>query len=218
MKYCKKTNKLFYDKFVNKISFDTPVALLFRNRQDVAVLLEFFEDYRRRINNTKSGNIEVGKSWRPIKLNLSQLEFIEKVVKLLMKETDFGIRVENYSVSVYTNSDSLLDKIEELSPDNIREISKPVDEKIKGYLINNPYKIILNSYEYKFKVTYNPLKENTESFKQWCQSMPKIKLLKIHPSLEGYFYVSDSKVLGLCRLFLGNKIRRVDENVTVDEI
>lgn len=218
MKFFKKTNKLFYDKFVNKIAFNTPVALLFRSRNDILGLLDIFKNYRHRIENTKSGSIEVGKSWRPVKLKLKQLDFIEQVVHLLLEESDFGIRVENSRLCIYSNNDNLIDRISNLLDEEPHEIVMPQDNFVREYLLKNPYKIISKSYEFKFKVTYNPLKESTENFKQWSENIPKIKVLKIHPSLEGYFYVADSKVLGLCRLFLGNKIRRVDEMITLDEI
>ena len=36
--------------------------------------------------------------------------------------------------------------------------------------------------------------------------------------IGGYFYVADQKTLSLCRIFLGDKIRRVDELRTFEEI
>lgn len=214
----KKTSKLFYDKFVNKISFTTPVSISFRNKSEIPELLHVFEAYRIRIDKTKSGVIEVGKSWNPKRLSRVELEFATKLVELLLKEQEYGIRVEGTTVGVYTNNDKLVDQIQQICPGEIKEISKPSNSTIKQFLLENPNKIIARTYTHKFKVTFNPLKNNAESFREWCANMPKVKLHTLDPNYEGFFYVSDLKILSLCKIFLGDKIRRVDEIVTLDEI
>jgi len=216
MKQIKKTNHLFYDKYVNKITIYTPLAGDFRTKE-LDRLKVNFDHYSHLLENSKNGFIEVG-SWNKKRISVSDVFVGFKLLNLLDSEEDFAVRVEGKVLGIYSNNDVLIEKIRCLDPGIVREISKPSNEIVKNFLLANPNKVIAKTYTHKYRVTINPLRHNSESFHEWAEKIPKIKLLKRTYRTEGYFYAADEKVLGLCKLFLGSKIRRIDELVTEEEI
>lgn len=216
MRLGKKTNHLFYDKYVNKIAIQTPLAGDFRNKE-LDRLKVNFDHYSRLLENSKNGFIEIG-NWNKKKISVNDVFNGFKLLNLLDNEEDYTVRVEGRTLSVYSNNDALIDKIWSIDPLIVKEITQPVNETVKNFLLSNPNKIIAKNYTHKFRVTVNPLRNNSESFHEWAEKMPKIKLLKRTYKTEGYFYAADEKVLNLCKIFLGSRIRRIDEMVTESEI
>lgn len=216
MRPIKKTNHLFYDKYVNKISIYTPLAGDFRSKELDKLKINF-DQYSRLLENSKNGFIEIG-SWNKKRISVNDVIVGFKLLNLLSSEEDFAVRVEGKILGIYSNNDDLIECIHNIDHTVVREITKPANQTIKSFLLTNPNKIISKNYTHKFRVTINPLRANSQSFHEWAEKIPKIKLLKRTYSTEGYFYAADEKVLGLCRLFLGSKIRRIDEMVTEEEI
>lgn len=216
MKSLKKTSHLFYDKYVNKISVHTPLAADFRTKE-LDRLKVNFDHYSQLLENSKQGYIEIG-GWNKKRISVGDVFVGFKLLNLLDSEDDFAVRVEGKILGIYSNNDELIEKIGNIDRTIVREISVPSNQTVKNFLLSNPNKVITKSYTHKFRVTVNPLRANSQSFHEWAEQIPKIKLLKRTYKTEGYFYAADEKVLGLCRLFLGSKIRRIDELVTEDEI
>lgn len=214
MKLYKQTSKLFFDKYVNKISVVNVFASEFRSRS-IARAMASIKILSNQIEASQEGRVQL-RSWRKKYATVSDVIYINKLVDILNKETDFLLRVEGDTLNIYTNSDTLLDAVQLLG--SIREITKPANDKVRAFLLTNPNSIISKKYTHKYRITVNPLRDSSESFHAWAEQIPSIKLLKRTYHSEGYFYAANQKTLGMCRLFLGSKIRRVDEMYLISEI
>ncbi len=214
MKLYKQTSKLFFDKYVNKVSVVSVLASEFRSRSLVRAMasIKIISD---QIDKSPDGRRQL-RSWRKKYATVSDVIYVNKLVDLLDKDTDYILRVEGDTLSIYSNNDALLDSIQQLG--QIREVCKPANDKVRAFLLSNPNSIISKKYTHKYRVTVNALRDSSESFHTWAEKIPSIKLLKRTYHSEGYFYAANEKTLGMCRLFLGNKIRRVDEMYLVSEI
>ena len=219
MSRLKKTKKLFYDKYLYKICVFTPLSTHFRGKDikgtqcALRVILDEME-YR--------GETEriTGSRWNSKKITIQDVRR-DLALSILAQGLDsFHFRVEGGTLSFYTNDETALDTVIALYDGNwsIREICKPESDKIKEFLLANPKQIIRPEYSHKYKVTVNGL-DDPESFKDWAAKLPKLKVMpRNNYRVGGYFYVADQKTLSLCRIFLGDKIRRVDELRTLEEI
>ncbi len=215
MRLYKKTSKLFFDRYVNKIVLVNPLSYEFREKNLYKVLKEL-QVFSQRIQESPTKAIQVN-SWNRKIVYEENIFHAISLCNLLIEESDnFTVRVEGSNLGVYSNNDSTISKIEELG--SIKEVSKPATDKIKNFLLSTPNSIISKKYTHKFRVTVNPLREYCDDFHTWAEKIPSIKLLKRTYRSEGYFYAANEKALGMCRLFLGKKIRRVDTMYLESEI
>jgi hypothetical protein len=221
MKYIRKTNRLFYDKFVNKISFIMPLASLFRGKDFVAIksMLAAYDDL---ISTSSLGYINIGKFYHR-KIDVEGVIQSQNLLKILEdSSSEYNVRVEGNIISFYTNDDKLLDDLAKLAKDSIRYISKPENDNIRQYLLDNPASVIVKKPEHKYRIVLKTLgSDRAQSFTEWVYKMPKIKLGSKPATMryrEGHFYVVDDKTLSVCRLFLSDKISRIEHLVSKDEI
>ncbi len=214
MKLYKNTSKLFFDRYVNKISLITVLASEFRYK-NLPRTISKISALAKQIEGSKAGRVQVG-YYHKKTISVDDIFYVNKLCDILKTETDYAIRVEGNCLGVYTNNDNVVIDIEKLG--KIKEISKPSSDKIKNFLLTNPNSIIAKKYTHKYRVTVNPLRDASESFHQWAEKIPSIKLLKRTYHTEGYFYAANEKTLGMCKIFLGSRIRRVDEMFLESEI
>lgn len=214
--YSKKTKKLFFDRYLYKVAVRTPLALYFRGSN--------LESTRRTIDAIRNKMIHhceteafVGHSWNRVQVTLDQVNRDLATIVLLESQEECVIRVESTTLSVYSNDESVVDIMADMYKWHVYEVSRPENDKIKDFLLANPKTILREEFSHKYKVTVNPL-DDSSAFKQWAKNLPKIKVMRNNYQLGGYFYVADLKTLSMCRLFLANKIRRVDELHTFEEI
>lgn len=214
--YSRKTKKLFFDRYLYKVAIRTPSALHFRGND--------LENTRRKIDAIRNKMIHngetetfVGHSWNRVQISLDQVNRDLATIVLLESQEDCTIRVESSTLSIYSNDESVVDTMTDMYKWHVYEVSKPENDKIKDFLLANPKTILREEFSHKYKVTVNPL-DDSSAFKQWAKNLPKIKVMRNNYQLGGYFYVADLKTLSMCRLFLANKIRRVDELHTFEEI
>lgn len=215
----KQTKKLFYDKFVYKVSVWTSLAENFRGN-DISATTSYIQKVYDDMIHRNETERSWGNRWNTKTITLKQVQREIAFCHLLSSLDAYHVRVEGSVLSVYTNDDSFLDTASELykEPYALREMWSPANDKIKEFLLANPKKIIRPEYSHKYKVTVNSIPD-VESFKQWAEKLPKLKVMpKNNYVIGGYFYVADEKTLSLCRIFLGDKIRRVDELRTLEEI
>jgi len=212
----KKTKKLFFDRYLYKIAVITPLASNFRGN-DMDQTRRYLDSYKDTMLRDGSTETLVGHSWNRVQVRLDEVYRDLAFTVLLETQTDSTIRIEGTTLSFYTNEETDIDTIVELYDYHVKEISKPADDKIKDFLLANPKTIIRPEYSHKYKVTVNPL-DDSAGFKGWAKQLPKLKVMPHNYRLGGYFYVADTKTLSLCHLFLGDRIRRVDELRTVSEI
>lgn len=214
----KKTSKLFFDKYTLKVAVNTILASAFRdnNLDQVESIVNFYKD---KFKNPKVQYVP-HHIWSGRRVTRTDFDTCKEVYKILKKEKDYQLRIETNCINVYSNNEVFIDKVIASVNGQVYYVSKPASDKVRDYLLASKFKIISNSKpEFKYKVTINPLRDNTESFMDWGNQMTgKIRLLSAPKYSEGYFYALDSKVVTLCRLFLGSKIRRVDELIHESEI
>lgn len=215
----KRTKKLFYDKYVYKVTVWTNLAEHFRGNDMSATTLYIQNIYDNMIlkgENERSW----GSRWNTKNITLEQVQREVAFCHLISSLESYHVRVEGSHLSVYTNDEGFLDTASELykQPYALKEIWRPENDKIKEFLLSNPKKILRPEYSHKYKVTVNSIPD-AESFKQWASKLPKLKVMsKNNYVVGGYFYVADEKTLSLCRIFLGSRIRRVDEILLESEI
>ena len=214
MRPYKQTSKLFFDKYVNKISITTVLASEFRSKSLVRAEVQI-RAIASQIEKSPDGRVHL-KSWYKKHATVSDIIHITKIIALLRSEVDYALRVESDILGIYTNDDSLIDRIYQLG--SVRDLSKPANDRVRAFLLSNPNSIISKKYTHKYRVTVNPLRDASDSFHSWAEKLPSIKLLKRTYRSDGYFYAANEKTLGMCKIFLGNKIRRVDEMFLVSEI
>lgn len=217
MKQLKKTKKLFYDKYVYKIVVLTPLASMFRGASMEDTLTEI-DHFLRSMEYQGETEKSVGTRWNSRKVTIQEVRRDLALVHLLSSESNYFIRVEGDMLSVYSNDENIMDTGAELYQGCLREVWRPESDKVKDFLLTNPKQIIRPEYSHKYKVTINGLSD-PESFKEWAVKLPKLKVMPRNDyRVGGYFYVADQKTLSLCRIFLGDRIRRVDELRTFEEI
>jgi hypothetical protein len=214
MKLYKQTSKLFFDKYVYKISLNTVLASEFRYKNLPRTIAKI-QAIASQIEKTKDGKIQLGTYYRKF-VNTNDIFHVSNLCNILKSQSDYGIRVEGECLGVYTNDDTVIANIEKLG--KIRDISKPANDVIKNFLLTTPNSIIAKKYTHKYRVTVNPLRDASENFHRWAEKIPSIKLLRRTYHTEGYFYAANEKTLGMCKIFLGDKIRRVDEMFLESEI
>ena len=154
MKPYKQTSKLFFDKYVNKISVTNVLVSEFRSRNIVRAEIQI-KAIAKEIEKSPDGRLQI-RSWRKKYATVSDVMYVNKLINILGKETDYILRVEGEILGIYTNSDSLIDSIQQVG--NVREISKPANDRVRAFLLANPNSIISKKYTHKYRVTVNPLR------------------------------------------------------------
>jgi hypothetical protein len=214
--YKKTTKKLFFGKFVNKVAIQTPLAGYFRGNKLERTKLDI-GIWRKRLTDQKLQSIQIGGSWSKKYAKIEDILIAREVVTVLESLTDYTVRVEGSTLSMYSN-DNIIKKIINIKNVCIEETSQAADDKVKEFLLSKPKAIIRKEYTHKYKVTINALWDSADSFTTWADKLPKIKTTGNSYKFGGYFYVADEKTLSLCHIFLSDRVRKVEELVTSEEI
>ncbi len=216
MQYYKKTTKkLFFGKFVNKVAVQTSLAGYFRGNKLDKIKLDI-NIVSRRITD-KLQSVQIGGSWSKKYAKIEDVQIALEIVGILESLTDYTLRVEGCTLSIYSNDD-VIKKVTNIKNIHIEETSQAADDKIKEFLLTTPKAIIRKEYTHKYKVTVNALWDSADSFTTWADKLPKIKTTGNTYKFGGYFYVADEKTLSLCHIFLSDKVRKVEKLVTFEEI
>lgn len=217
MLYSKKTNKLFFDKYAYKVSVTTPLATYFRGK-DLDKAQADINYLASKFNASLEGKVQVGQSWSKKYASFDDIIVGTRIIETLNSIGDYTLRIENTTLGIYFNEDDIFDKIIGIHHIQVREISRPENDSIKEFLLSKPKTIIRKEYTHKFKVTIKALWTEEPDFRAWAKKMPKIKTNPGSYKYGGYFYVADAKTLSICRLYLGNKVQKVEEIVCHSEI
>jgi hypothetical protein len=217
MQYYKKTTKkLFFGKFVNKVAIQTPLAGYFRGNKLGKIKLDI-NIVSRRITD-KLQSVQIGGSWSKKYAKIEDVQIALEIVGILESLTDYTLRVESSTLGLYSNDIDFIKKVTSIKDIHIEETSQAADDKVKEFLLSSPKAIIRKEYTHKYKVTVNALWDSADSFTSWADKLPKIKTTGNSYKFGGYFYVADEKTLSLCHIFLSDKVRKVEELVTSEEI
>lgn len=212
----KLTKKAFFGKYIYKVAIQLPVASAFRGKNllvtklQIAMLVE-------RLNRNGNKSITLD-GWRRSSASPDDLRIANDIISILESVPDFTLRVEYNTLGLYFNDKDVFDRIINIKNVIVEETSVPADDKTRDFLLTSPKSIIRDEYTHKYKVTIAGLDHNAASFKEWAQKLPKIKTTGNQYKYGGHFYVADEKTLSLCRIYLSDKIRKVEELVTSSEI
>ena len=210
------TKKLFYDRYLYKVSIRNSLAHLFRAKKfDVTKYM--LDALQTQHDNLQPLTIKSGLR----QTTISQDTFLHAKSlynRLHKAKVDFLIRVENPIMNIYANDE---DWILQFAKDAYL-FSRPEDVN----LMERNVIITDTPTDYPIKITLGE-KINTNNFANWLENnSDKVKIgpvcldeIKNNGFLRGlYFYVRDEKVLTLVNLALGGGIQRIDKIVCTANI
>ena len=215
------TTKLFWGKYLYKISIRNVLAPCFRGKNF---------SYAREVLDGLQHSYEKGEPLiRTVWLKrhpVSEQQFLDAKIlySKFKKFDDFLLRIEMSSMNVYSNDkDWLLELGDSVAEQSVESFWEP-DTKYQSLLDQNTI-IVPEHNGYDYKVTLGN-KSGDSGFANFAKTNPK--LVKVGPILmeemenkgyvnNMYFYARDEKVLQLCSLLLSN-IRRIDKLVVKSNI
>lgn len=211
-----KTVKLFYDKFLYRVTFILGCASIFRDknlpyaRQQIDILQQKYDtnspltvNYFRRENT------------------ITEADFL--CAKYLYNEfsnsREYTLRIEHPRLNIYTNDEAWCDSLIK-SGFKAVEYAKPDIENLAKILEGNTI-IVAKPFPYSHKITLDHTVDR--SFYNWIMAnRDKIKIgnVCLESIKEGnycrgyYFYIRDERILQLVNLMIGPSISRVDKIVS----
>lgn len=214
---CKNTEKLFFNKYTCKVSLITPTASVFRLKT-LGLIKAQMALYQEELKDLKRKYITL-RSYYTKHINRDDLIVAMELVSVLEDADDYMVRVEGSTLAIFVNDQSVVDRICNISGINLVETAVPKDQKTKDFLIANPRAVVRSEYTHKYKVYVKGMWNKADEFKAWAEKMPKVKLIDSNSyKFEAFFYVQDDRAMTMCRLYLNDKIRKVEEIFTESEI
>lgn len=214
-----KTSKLFFGKYVNKVVIAAPLAALFRERDLTKVKLTL-DQYDKLLAGSPTGYVEFNSRWSRRKYSHKDIFQAYKIRDRLLTETNYSIRVEGIYLGVYSNDNVLIDDLSKINPE-LTDAIIVADKKSREFLLNNIDTIIVKKKTHKYKIRLGALGDRTDSFMEWAEKHPGIKIFKkatVYKWGGGIIYVSNDKNLTLCKLYIGDRITKIDRVIQSDEI
>lgn len=211
------TKKLFYNKYVSKVTFHNDLGHCFRRElqnpntfSHVRKILDHLNEQER--NGVRQLTIPKFRSVSNVRYRDYQIA--EKLYHILKKfHGEFKIAITfSYYIHIYSNNDDLISELCSLPISELHRPNEDCIQKLKPntILVDNPpklpLKVILGTS------TVSP------TVVDWCSNNPdKCRIgeraqdiLRKEEHQSGiYFYVRDEKVLNLISMLCGNNIRAV---------
>lgn len=215
-----KTSKLFFDKYTNKVVIVTNLATLFRDR-NLTRVKNTLDEYFKLLDARPSGYIEFNSRWSRRKYSYKDVFLAYKVYEQLKEEQNYSLRVEGNYLGIYSNNNELIHSILNVNGIPINSVLMAEDEKSKQFLLSKTNTIIVKKKTHEYKLKLRPLNDNATEFLMWASKLPGVKIFnkeRVYRYSHGIMYVSNDKVLTLCKLYLGNNIARIDQLLLADEI
>lgn len=224
------TKKLFYKKYLYKLSFKFEIGDIFRtwHQRDGSLSYAYNKiiEFENKLYNQKSFEY---KKFRKTVVTKDQVDDARKIRELLLANNDYGLRVEMYNLMIYSNSkDDLLEICKNMQTVGSFELWEP-DSKVTKLLASEKDLIIVNKpseYLYKLTLEATPKKKNVDGFKGWAEAnRNKVKITdySLNTILDGYWktfhaYVRDDKVLLLLKMVAPDMIKKVEKIVYKGDI
>ena len=220
LKQCK-TNRLFYNTYLYKISVRNSLCAIFRDKK-LPYARKILDEYQTQLETSGKILEDRGRITREIPIStLSHAQFLYNELAS-QNQNDYKLRIESPIVGIYTN-DKYWVKSLELRLDDIVEIWKPSPD-LESLLAPN---IIISDQpiDFEYKVTVG--NEVNSSFAVWARDNPtKVKagikfldLVENNQYVNGmYFYVRDLKILQFINIIVGGPFRRVDKFINKPDI
>jgi hypothetical protein len=219
----RKSNKLFYKKYLYKIAFDLKLSSIFRkyyqktNQLDYAIYK--IVEYENELNfNPKKKHVEIG-YYRKIRLEQEDIDDSRTLRDTLNSIDGYMVRQEyNDQLFVYLNDiDTLLPVLENLNTINKIQVWKP-----DPAILKNPEPDVLVTklaadYQYKVSMYMWSLRKKESSALKWIENnRDKIKITDYsleHAHSLAAVYVRDDKVLMLLQMTGNDFIGRIERLV-----
>ena len=218
------TTKLFYNKYLYKISFNNSLNSIFRTEFQAKGTLslarskidQLTESYRRGIQMT----LPVYRTWKDADED-TYLDARHLYACLIRNKEDYRVRVESFgAISIFSNNLSFLDKIGSGLRASRIEMHCP-SEDVESILLNNANTIVSASpVRWPIKITMGKNKRDYSGFANWIRAnSDKVKIgdvalesLETHGYVSGYyFFIKSEKILNLVNIMIGDNIRRVEQ-------
>lgn len=213
------STKLFFDKYLYKVSINSQLATIFRSKnlgfaRNELDRLQLLADKKHTLSRV------YGIRQQPV--TLEHFETAKKLLHLFQTaDCEFKLRIEQPSIDIFSNDKQWLLSIYQDLGDHCKGFWQP-HRSIAKLISDNPNTVVLkndNGCQYKVTLSY----QSSADWAQWVlNNEDKVKMgPKLRKSLKEskyahvvglYMYVRDEKILQMLNL-LGVKIRRIDKIV-----
>tara|TARA_B110000908_G_scaffold62914_1_gene76449 strand:- start:373 stop:1035 length:663 start_codon:yes stop_codon:yes gene_type:complete len=214
------TKSLFYNEFLYKLVIKNHLACIFRDknlnnaRNELDRMQTQLDDGAVIVRTIGSKNTFVTPDdFNTAKIALSLFSSF--------KHEDYKLRIEGASMSIYTNSISIIDKLS--SRICIAEYWQPN----KKHLCKLDKNVILvehaTGFEYRVTLNHRCIDQNFYNWIQKNNSKVKIGRIALEAVEKGfapglYFYTRDEKVLQLISLLIGHNFQTVQRIVSTQDL
>ena len=215
------TDRLFYNKFLNKVEIYNPLSHIFRKELQKPNTFSHAREEIDTLYTQYKAKMPMQRGWGSQFVREEDLFDAITIYRILVKRPETLLRVETSFLNVYSNDYSWLVKLGNSISDKKCALYQP-----KQGMTLEPNTIYVNRpVEYKYKVTLGK-KLGAKSFAKWVENNPSLaKMGKKALSycyeeqwVKGYyFYVKDDKSLTLASLLVGDNIQRIDTLVYIDK-
>jgi len=225
------TSKLFYNKFLYKVSFYNSLNTIFRTEFQTKGTLslarekidQLTESYRRGVQMA----FPVYRTWKDIDEN-TYLDARHVYACLIRHKEEYRIRVESFGgISIFSNNFSFLTKLGNGLRTKRVDIYSPSDE-VESLLLKNANTIVSPvPVHWPLKITMGKNKRDYSGFANWIRAnSDKVKIgeialqsLDTHGYVSGYyFFIKSEKILNLINIMIGDNIRRIDHIIYKEDI
>lgn len=214
------TKKLFYDQYKYKIVMLNSLGYIFKKKQ-MPLARGVLDSLQTQLD--EGVVLVTGRNqWRTHLISTAVFLETKRLYKEFCKATDYKIRVELTSLTVYSNDQTWLKTLCKIA-ESPREFWEPppgtdaIIEEINVILTRNP-----TEYEYKVTLLAGEVDPGLANWIRANEGMAKASLRCLQsietqsPKRGLYIYVRDKKVLQLISLML-NKVGRIDKLVHISD-
>lgn len=209
------TNKLFYQKYLYKISCHIPGAYCLRYAFDKNnnFTKKFLENHKRYHYN----------------VNLSEIQKFARISNYVIENKDIKRRIERGTVDFYVINETDYNELKNTLKEYIKNVWEPIDHTESQILLDNKKYIFCNKLphnKFKYKVIFKMLKPLTMSnIVKWAEKYQEneifikkstflhFKGIK-HKHTQHYFYVDNEKTLFLLKIAASDAIQRIEEFIS----
>lgn len=219
-----KSNKLFYDAYLYKLQVRTTISSVFRPNSNKEIHRDGIDEY---ISASGPNKQDVNVTRYKVVTYDSIMDATHIMNVLLASYEDFKVRCESYSLIIYTNDISLLEKISDgVSEQSRCKIWRPAIGSEEFLLSNKNIVVTDKDIKYEYRL-YLKNGSNTSALVNWIKKNPdKAKIgdytlnsLENNYYVNGnYFYVKDSKVLMMVEMVAGKLINKIEKFVHITDL
>jgi hypothetical protein len=206
----KRTKKLFLDTYRYKVVIVSVFASVFRGND--------LDSVSKKLAYYKANGATKSLQFWSRTTSTNDMDLAENILQLLLPMSDYVLRVESPTISIYTNKLEDVKKITDKVTDFVKYVSLSEKELEKGV-------IYLKKIDFDYKVTLGHIRTPQDSLVKWCDNNNKIRMPKTCKEqlelgwgcTQRYFYVKDDRSLIMVKMFLGSNIQRIERVVKLED-